>query len=93
MSINPDHLIIQHHPEEGRFKIDLGDAQAVLDYRVEGDKIYFLHTGVPPEYEGQGIGSRLARAGLDFALQKGYKIVALCSFVDGYLRRHPEYLA
>jgi len=93
MMPNPDQLKVLHHPEEGRFEIALGGDQAVLEYRVERNTIYFLHTGVPPEFEGQGIANRLARAGLDFARQEGYRIVALCSFVEGYLRRHPEYLA
>jgi predicted GNAT family acetyltransferase len=93
MASKPDQLEVIHHPEEGRFEIVLDKDQAVLDYRLEGSTIYFLHTGVPPEYEGKGIGSRLARAGLDFARQNGYQIVAYCSFIDGYLSRHPEYLA
>jgi len=93
MAFNPDQLTVLHHPEEGRFEIDLGGDQAVLEYQVIGDTIYFLHTGVPSEYEGQGIANRLARAGLDFAREKGYRIVAQCSYVDAYLRRHPEYLA
>ena len=93
MTLNPDKRTVLHHPEKEDFEIDLGGDQAVLEYHLEGGTIYFLHTGVPPEYEGQGIASQLARAGLDFARQQGYRIVAQCSFVDAYLRRHPEYLA
>jgi uncharacterized protein len=93
MALNQDPLEVLHHPEEGRFEIILDRDRALLDYRIEGGTIYFLHTEVPPEYEGKGIGSRLAQAGLDFARKNGYQIVAYCSFIDGYLRRHPEYLA
>ncbi len=92
MAPNQDQLEVLHHPKKGRFEIDLGKGRAVLEYRIEDNTIYFLHTEVPREYEGQGIGSRLARAGLDFARQNGYRIVAYCSFVDDYLQRHPEYL-
>jgi predicted GNAT family acetyltransferase len=93
MMLNPDQQTVLHNPEKERFEIHLSDDQAVLEYQIEGDTIYFLHTGVPVEYEGQGIAGRLARAGLDFARQQGYRIVAECSYVEAYLRRHPEYLA
>jgi predicted GNAT family acetyltransferase len=93
MTPKPDQLEVLHHPEEGRFEILLERDRAVLEYRLDNNTIYFLHTEVPRKYEGKGIGSRLARAGLDFARQNGYRIVAYCSFVDGYLSRHPEYLA
>ncbi len=90
---NPDQLKVIHHPEEERFEIALGGDQAVLEYLIEGETIYFLHTGVPLEYESQGIANRLAHAGLDYAREKGYRIVAQCSYVESFLRRHPEYLA
>jgi hypothetical protein len=93
MTLNPDQLPVLHNPERECFEIHLGGDLAVLEYQIERNTIYFLHTGVPVEYEGQGIASRLARAGLDFARQKGYRIVAQCSYVEAYLRRHPEYLA
>jgi predicted GNAT family acetyltransferase len=31
------------------------------------------------------------RAALDFARDKQLRVVPLCPFVAGYLRRHPEY--
>ena len=92
MGSNPEQLEVLHFPQKGRFGVDLGRGQAILDYRIEGNTMYFLHTEVPPEFEGRGIASRLARAGLDFARQNGYQIVAYCSFIEGYLQRHPEYL-
>lgn len=94
MPNDKNQLTVNHHPEQGRFEIELEDnVWAVLDYRVEGNTIYFLHTGVPTKYEGRGIGSQLARAGVDYAHQKGYQMVPLCSFMEDYLGRHPEYRA
>ncbi|RMF40140.1 MAG: N-acetyltransferase, partial [Anaerolineae bacterium] len=51
----------------------------------------FTHTGVPEAIGGRGIGSKLARAGLKYARQQGYRVRPLCWFVAGYIQRHPEY--
>ncbi len=80
-----------HDMEARRFKIVVDSHTAVLDYRKDGSTILFLHTGVPPALEGQGIGSKLVKAGLDYARTNGLKVQTLCWFVDGYLKRHPEY--
>ncbi len=80
-----------HDAATRQFKIVIDAHTAVLDYRQDRDVILFTHTGVPPALEGQGIGSRLAKAGLDYARANGLKVQSLCWFVDGYLKRHPEY--
>jgi predicted GNAT family acetyltransferase len=80
-----------HDAESQQFKIIVNAQTAVLDYRQDGGILLFTHTGVPPALEGQGIGSRLAQAGLDYARTNGLKVQSLCWFVDGYLKRHPEY--
>ncbi len=84
-------LTVIHDEEAHRFTVEVEGRQAVLDYRLQGTRMLFLHTGVPPVLEGRGIGSALVRAGLEFALEHNYRIVPLCSFVAAYLRRHPEY--
>ncbi len=82
---------VRHNPEEDRFEIGSGPELAVLEYRRVGRTIVFTHTGVPPALEGRGLGSRLARAGLDDARENKLKVVPLCWFVRGYIERHPEY--
>ena len=82
---------VQHRSELGRFEINFQNETAVLDYTLNGSTIIFTHMGVPSALEGQGIGSKLAKAGLDYARTNGLKVRALCWFVDGYIQRHPEY--
>ena len=79
------------HDEAGhRFTVTEG-ATAELTYRTTSNQIVFLHTEVPPEMEGRGIGSALARAGLDYARQQGMEVIPLCPFVRSYIERKPEY--
>jgi hypothetical protein len=88
--ITPE-LVAKHNPQAGRFEIEKDGSVAVLEYLLQDGKMVFTHTGVPPALEGQGIGSRLARAGLDHARAQGLKVVPLCSFIAGYIQKHPEY--
>ncbi|HEB63919.1 MAG TPA: N-acetyltransferase [Chloroflexi bacterium] len=80
-----------HHPEEQRFTLAVEGHTAVLEYTRHGDTLIFTHTGVPPAIGGRGIGSQLARAGLEYARQQNCRVRALCWFVSGYIERHPEY--
>jgi len=82
---------VTHDRSQHRFTISLGGAAALLTYQEQGDTIYFTHTEVPAPMEGKGIGGKLAKAGLEYARQKGLKVVARCPFVSSYIERHPEY--
>ena len=90
--INPDELQVLHLPEQGRFEIHAQGHVAELEYVLNDSTITFTHTGVPPALEGQGVGAKLAKAGLDYARASGFKIQSTCWFVTLYLKRHPEYL-
>lgn len=51
----------------------------------------FTHTEVDDAFEGQGVGSALARAALDDVRERGMRIRPLCPFIRSYVERHPEY--
>lgn len=82
---------VVHNTAIGRFEIASGASIAVLDYALSGGTITFVHTGVPSEMEGKGIGSQLARAGLEFAKREGLTVVPQCPFIRVYIERHKEY--
>src|SRR3712207_5930509 len=74
-----------------RYEMTVNNATAFIDYRRNADTIVLVHTEVPPEMEGQGVGSKLVRGALDDARQNGFRVVPHCTFVQKYLERHPEY--
>ena|SRR5690349_4243619 len=74
-----------------RYEMTVNDVTAFIDYERTGDTVTLVHTEVPPEMSGQGIGSKLAQGALDDARQHGQRIVPRCTFVRKYLERHPEY--
>jgi hypothetical protein len=91
MSIDPEQLQVVHDPKAGRFQIEVGRWMAVLNYEMEDNAMVFTHTGVPQPLEGQGVGGKLAKTGLDYARQNGHRVVPACEFMRVYIRRHPEY--
>ena len=48
------------------------------------------HTAVDPRLQGRGIAAALVAAALDHARREGLKVVPQCSYVDAYMRRHPQ---
>ena len=87
---NQDELQIVHFPEQGRFEIRVDEHVAELNYTLRGNTILFTHTGVPPALEGQGVGSKLVKAGLEYARKNSLTVQTTCWFVQGYLSKHPE---
>lgn len=81
---------VRDNRAESRFEAMIEGATAVAEYRIEGERIVFTHTTVPPTLEGRGVGSALVRAGLEAARERGLKVVPRCAFVASYMRRHPE---
>lgn len=82
---------IIHHEAQGRFECMVDGRLCELDYRLDGNRMAILHTGVPPQVGGRGIASDLTRAALDLARSRGWQVLPLCSYAAAYLRRHPEY--
>lgn len=81
---------VRNNEAEHRFEIDVGDAKAVAVYEREPGKIIFIHTKVPPAHEGEGIGSTLIRAGLQYARDHQLKVVPICPFFAAYMKKHEE---
>jgi len=83
---------IRHEPAARRFAADVDGATAYLTYReVDERTLDFDHTFVPPAFRGGGIASQLTQHALEYARQRGVRVVPGCPFVAAYIERHPEY--
>jgi predicted GNAT family acetyltransferase len=81
---------VRNNGEAGQYELEQDGATAFAAYRMEDGDIVFFHTVVPPELEGRGIGGALVRGALEDVRARGLKVVPLCSFVKGWIERHPE---
>lgn len=68
-----------------------GELAGFAAYEVDGDRVVFTHTEVDDAFEGRGVGSALARTGLDAVRASGRSAVPQCSFIRGWIDQHPEY--
>jgi uncharacterized protein len=73
---------------ESRLELRAGGHVAELVYRRRADRLVLIHTEVPPELGGRGIGGMLVAAAVDRAAQHGLTVVPLCPFARQWLERH-----
>jgi predicted GNAT family acetyltransferase len=74
-----------------RFEAELEGQTAFSAYRLEGRRLTLLHTEVPPEFEGKGVGSALAKFAFEHAKANNLEVTPRCPFMAKWSQRHPEY--
>jgi predicted GNAT family acetyltransferase len=74
-----------------RFEVTVDGHTGFLAYAKHGDRIELIHTEVPAELGGRGLGGVLAKAALEYAKQHSLTVVPTCPFVKKYIERHAEY--
>ena len=83
---------VENSEAEMRFFVREEEEVAILEYRLRDDLIALMHTLVPAKLEGRGLASTLAHHALEWAKEKGRRVVVYCPFVAAYLKGHPEYM-
>ena len=87
-----DPISITRRDEKKRYELKVGGVLAAFaDYRPGRDQREFVHTEVLPQFEGGGLGSKLAAHALDDTRQQGLKVVPTCAFIAKYIQGHPQY--
>lgn len=80
-----------NNTDRQRFELELDSKAAFIDYQLAGDIITMLHTEVPDNLEGKGIGSMIAGKALDYATIHDLKVIPSCTFIADYIRKNPKY--
>lgn len=70
-----------------QFEIVLGDIKAEMVYRLREKSLYLMHTSVPAEMQGKGVGGALVEFALQYAKENQWEVVVYCPFVKSYLER------
>ena len=88
-----DDITIADNPAQHRFELKkAGEVAAFAEYNLLKGAVLFTHTEVLPAFEGQGLGSKLAKFALDEVRARGLHAIPQCQFIAGYIRKRPEYL-
>ena len=87
-------LRVVHDSDNDRYVLERDGVeigQTVYD-RPEPGLIEFLHTEIDPSLQEHGLGSTLAAGALDDVRANSTdRVAAICPFISGFLRKHPEY--
>jgi predicted GNAT family acetyltransferase len=76
-----------------RYEADIdGELVGFTTYLIHDDRVAFTHAEVYPKWEGQGVGSALAKGALDDVVESGKVITPQCPFILDYVSLHPSYL-
>lgn len=86
--------VVTDNVELQRFEAHLdGKLAGFAEYQLTDALVVFTHTEVDPSFEGNGVGSALARFALEQLRSDGVrKALPVCPFIKGWIQRHPEYL-
>ena len=82
---------VSNNKAQHRFELAVDGHVAAAHYERDGGVVTFVHTEVPAELGGKGIGSELIQGALDQVRADGLKAIAQCPFVKGWIGKHPDY--
>jgi predicted GNAT family acetyltransferase len=73
----------RHDQEHARYLAVIdGDVVGRIDYVVQGERVRFERTVVPPAFEGRGIAGVLTAAALDDVRASGRLVVPVCTAAE-----------
>lgn len=86
-------VTVQENPEKARYEAstESGVVAGFAEYRDRDGVRVFTHTEVDDSFEGQGVGSALARGALDDVRERGLSISVKCPFIRSFIEKNPEY--
>jgi uncharacterized protein len=82
---------VVNNPSEHRYQLAVDGHIAATYYKLADGVITFVHTVVPPELGGKGVGSKLIRGALDQVRADGLKVIPQCHFVKAFIEKHADY--
>ena len=84
---------LRSNDKNGAFYIEIdGKQEALMTFVFAGEnKIIIDHTEVNPGNNGKGFGKKMVTKAVEFAREKGIKIIPLCPFAKSVFDKTPEF--
>lgn len=78
--------------ENHQYEFHIGKLVPKIEYiKSKNGEIYLTHSEVPVQLEGKGVGSQLVEKVLKDIERQELRLVPLCPFVAGYIKKHPDW--
>ncbi len=85
--------IVRENRDHNRFELQINEEEfALAYYRIEDGNVALIHTEVPFQYAGEGLGKKLAAGVFNLLRESNRKALVKCGFMGRYVARHPELL-
>lgn len=89
-----DSAVVSDRPDPGWYAVHVQNhvLAGVLKYtQDEFGRISLQHTEIYPQWEGLGLAGILVAGALDDIRRRGMTVDPVCTYVIGYIQKHPEY--
>lgn len=86
-----ENLPLLKNDAEKHFELEVEGYKAFIQFAKLSDRIALVHTEVPHELEGKGVGTAIVEKTLNYIKDSGKKLMPYCPFVFAYIKRHPEW--
>ena len=86
--VGPAELVVRDNPEESRLETEVNGQIATLTYERHPHAVVLVETDVPPALRGRGVANALAKWAIETAERDNLRVVAVCPFVQAYIKRH-----
>ena len=87
----PEILNVEHDKENKRFTMDINGELSKVDYQLKDGKMYLIHSEVPYNLRGQGIGKVLVEKTFELLTNEGYQAIAVCSYIKAIAKRNEKW--
>ncbi len=74
-----------------RFELTIHDSTAFINFGGLGNQITLVHTEVPAELAGKGVGKVLVEKTLNYIEKNNLKLLPFCPYVFAYIQKNPEW--
>jgi predicted GNAT family acetyltransferase len=83
---------VAHSPHRHRYEISVdNDLAGFAEYLDNGDQRIFYHTEIGESFTGRGLASTLIHSALSDTRALDKRVIPVCPFVAGYVRKHHDF--
>jgi len=82
---------IFHDEKAKQFQLNLPSGTALIDYQIRNGIMYLIHSEVPYQLRGKGIGKILVEKTFEYIEQNNIQAVAVCSFIKLVAQRSEKW--
>lgn len=87
----PSRLPLIHDIDGQQFILDINGENAKVEYTLRAGQMFLVHSEVPFNLRGQGIGRILVEKTFEQLTQEGFQAVAVCSYIKAIAERSEKW--